>query len=59
MLGVLVVATLLARVATAESADSAMANRCLSCHGMPNLVVRESAARLPHEFSVSPSFASS
>lgn len=60
MLGVLVmVATLIGSVASAEPVHRVQSNRCLSCHGMPNLVVRDSTGRTLHDFSVPPAFASS
>ena len=60
MVGALIMAaTLVASVAAADPVDRVQSNRCLSCHGMPNLVVRESSARPLHDFSVPPSFASS
>lgn len=60
MLAVLVlVATLFGSVASAEPVHSIQSTRCLSCHGMPNLVVRDSTGRALHDFSVPQAFASS
>lgn len=60
MIGVLIIlVTLLSRVAAAEPVADLASSRCLSCHGMPNLAVRESTTGPLRDFSVSPVFASS
>jgi len=43
-----------ARAAAAEPAAPGDSSRCLTCHGMPNLAVRESGSTPLHTFSVSP-----
>jgi hypothetical protein len=59
MLAILVViAALLARPAAADSVPTD-SSRCLTCHGMRNLTVRESVGTSLHDFSVSSTFASS
>jgi hypothetical protein len=60
MVAVLVLAaTLLARAAAAEPTGRTDPNRCLTCHGMQNLAVREAVAASPHDFSVPPTFGAS
>jgi uncharacterized protein (DUF302 family) len=55
----LLVATLAAGPAAAEPLAPVDSSRCLACHGMRNLAVRESIATAPHDFSVSPAFLAS
>jgi hypothetical protein len=54
-----IVATLLAGVAMADPVGPADPDRCLTCHGMRNLAVRESPEHSLHDFSVSAAFRSS
>lgn len=55
----LLVVALLARPAAAESTDRVDSSRCLTCHGMQNLAVRERVGAPVRSFSVSGSFATS
>jgi hypothetical protein len=55
----LVIAALLAPPAAADSGAGGSSTRCVACHGLQNLAVRESIGAPPHDFSVSPAFAAS
>ena len=55
----LIVAALVARLAAAESSAPVDSRRCLTCHGLPNLAVRESVGTSLHDYSVPAAFASS
>lgn len=51
---IVVTATLLAHVAAAQPPAPGDSGRCLTCHGMTNLAVRESGSPSLHTYSVAP-----
>lgn len=51
---IVIAATLLAGVAAAQPSAPGDSGRCLTCHGMANLAVREPGSTPLHTFSVSP-----
>jgi len=56
---VIVIAALVVGRPAADAAPVRDSNRCLTCHGMPNLVVRESVGAALHNLSVPSTFPSS
>ena len=55
----LVISMLLPRATAANPAAATNSRRCLTCHGMRNLAVREAVGKPFRDYSISPAFASS